>query len=345
MKTSALRSIFSRGKQSLELRLPKQHSSNITGRTSRLVWRFVTLVCVFPVITGGVVLIGHHTVSAQILTDSITSLRFGSQGPAVTALQEALRSQGFSIGVDGVFGSGTEDALRRFQENRGLTVDGIYGRSTEIALFGSGVTPGSPVSGTPGQADFLNTPAGSRTVRLGDRGSDVLQLQQLLNTVGVNAGIPDGNFGLTTLAAVERFQRDRGLTVDGVVGSSTWSALGIGSSPTPTQPVITPVPTTPLPSVPPTFPPSVVSPPVVSSGVVVTPLDTILAQGRYVVVVPGSNTRNITTIESELGRRAFLTRSGRGSFTTPGGYGSYSAAQDDALRLRGANLDARVERF
>lgn len=338
MKTSALRSIFSRGKQSLELRLPKQHSSNITGRTSRLVWRFVTLVCVFPVITGGVVLSGHHPVSAQILTDSITSLRFGSQGPAVTALQEALRSQGFSIGVDGVFGSGTEDALRRFQENRGLTVDGIYGRSTEIALFGSGVTPGSPVSGTPGQADFLNTPAGNRTVRLGDRGTDVLQLQQLLNTAGVNAGSPDGNFGLTTLAAVERFQRDRGLTVDGVVGPSTWSALGVGSSPTPIQPV-TPFPVTPLPL------PPISAPPVVNSGVVVTPLDTIIAQGRYVVVVPGSNTENIAIMESELGRPAFLTRSGRGSFTTPGGYPRYSAAQDAALRLRGANLDARVEFF
>jgi peptidoglycan hydrolase-like protein with peptidoglycan-binding domain len=49
----------------------------------------------------------------------------------------------------------------------------------------------------------------------------VLRLQRLLNLV------PDGAFGPITEAAVRRFQRDRGLDSDGIVGPLTWRALDV----------------------------------------------------------------------------------------------------------------------
>jgi peptidoglycan hydrolase-like protein with peptidoglycan-binding domain len=58
------------------------------------------------------------------------------------------------------------------------------------------------------------------TIRSGDRGSDVAELQVKL---GLTA---DGRFGAATEAAVEEFQDSHNLTPDGVVGPKTWAALG-----------------------------------------------------------------------------------------------------------------------
>lgn len=59
----------------------------------------------------------------------------------------------------------------------------------------------------------------------GGRGDPVRSAQACLNVYD-NAGLAtDGDFGPLTLAAVETFQRSRGLAVDGVVGAHTWGAL------------------------------------------------------------------------------------------------------------------------
>ena len=65
------------------------------------------------------------------------------------------------------------------------------------------------------------------TLRKGDRGEEVKTLQTLLNGYGYDLGSAgiDGDFGPVTEAAVKLFQKDRGLTVDGVVGVRTWKAL------------------------------------------------------------------------------------------------------------------------
>ncbi len=63
------------------------------------------------------------------------TLRFGSQGPQVELLQLALLRAGYTPGaVDGIFGQNTLVALRRFQQNSGLTPDGIAGARTWRAL-------------------------------------------------------------------------------------------------------------------------------------------------------------------------------------------------------------------
>lgn len=58
------------------------------------------------------------------------------------------------------------------------------------------------------------------TIRIGDRGSDVAEVQTKL---GLEA---DGRFGAVTEHAVEQFQSLNGLEPDGVVGPATWEKLG-----------------------------------------------------------------------------------------------------------------------
>lgn len=63
------------------------------------------------------------------------------------------------------------------------------------------------------------------TVRNGSRGADVKYLQQRLTILGYQPGATDGIFGVKTLSAVKKFQKDRGLVIDGIVGMKTWAAL------------------------------------------------------------------------------------------------------------------------
>ncbi|MCB9696354.1 MAG: peptidoglycan-binding protein [Alphaproteobacteria bacterium] len=58
----------------------------------------------------------------------------GAEGPAVTALQDRLRSAGIDIEVDGQFGPKTEKAVRDLQASLGLTPDGDVGPLTSAAL-------------------------------------------------------------------------------------------------------------------------------------------------------------------------------------------------------------------
>lgn len=65
------------------------------------------------------------------------------------------------------------------------------------------------------------------TLRKGDKGADVANLQRLLMQAGY--ALPkygaDGDFGNECLNAVKAFQKDKKLTVDGIVGAKTWKAL------------------------------------------------------------------------------------------------------------------------
>ena len=70
-------------------------------------------------------------------TCSITgspALKRGSRGPQVRELQTILNTQGERLSIDGIFGRGTEAAVKRFQQGQGLSVDGTVGPATARAL-------------------------------------------------------------------------------------------------------------------------------------------------------------------------------------------------------------------
>lgn len=77
-----------------------------------------------------------------------------------------------------------------------------------------------------GVAILWGNPAGtSAASRVGDSGDEITIIQMQLLSLGYDVGTPDGVFGDQTLAAVEAFQADNGLVVDGIVGDDTWREL------------------------------------------------------------------------------------------------------------------------
>lgn len=64
----------------------------------------------------------------------------------------------------------------------------------------------------------------------GSKGSEVKEVQRRLKQWGYYKGAVDGVFGAGTRSAVIAFQKKNGLTADGIVGASTYRALGMNSS-------------------------------------------------------------------------------------------------------------------
>lgn len=90
----------------------------------------------------------------------------------------------------------------------------------------------NPAMAQPGEQTAANTPPVQAApkediLRIGSRGDAVRELQQRLLKLGYDCGGAgaDGIFGNATLAAVRKFQSDRGLHVDGIAGPATKAAL------------------------------------------------------------------------------------------------------------------------
>lgn len=127
----------------------------------------------------------------------------GDSGRNVVTIQYLLRARGYSLTVDGSFGTTTKSKVVSFQQAKGLSADGVVGNNTWEALI--------------------------ITVQQGDNSDAVRAVQdQLKNRYGYNLTI-DGAFGSGTKSAVVSFQQSKGLTADGIVGPNTWVALVGGS--------------------------------------------------------------------------------------------------------------------
>lgn len=81
-------------------------------------------------------------------------LKRGSTGSDVRTMQQKLKNWGYYSGsVDGIFGSGTESAVKLFQRTNGLTADGIVGSATAAAL-GMTLTGGTSSGGSSTSSDL-----------------------------------------------------------------------------------------------------------------------------------------------------------------------------------------------
>jgi peptidoglycan hydrolase-like protein with peptidoglycan-binding domain len=131
----------------------------------------------------------------------------GSKYHPIKTLQRLLRARGWTVAVDGIFGSQTATAVQAVQLAAHLNVDAVVGPRTWAALIVQ--------------------------VSLGDDGDAVRGVQeefQFRNLSGdPSQGVQiDGDFGPQTQSAVVDFQQALGLDIDGVVGRDTWRALVSG---------------------------------------------------------------------------------------------------------------------
>lgn len=126
----------------------------------------------------------------------------GAGKARITALQYLLLEHQ-KIGVDGLWGPETSGAVRNVQKKFDLNVDGIPGPATLGAL--------------------------AEQIKRGDNGNIVKAAQAALNGKGASLEV-DGAFGSGTHSAVEKFQKDNNLGVDGIVGKWTWTELFKGGS-------------------------------------------------------------------------------------------------------------------
>ena len=89
---------------------------------------------------------GHEPVCPSYTYRVEYSLRLCDKGPAVSLIQQRLVAAGADISVDGYFGPGTEQAVRRVQQGNGLQVDGWVGPDTWGLLVPD--APGVDVDGS-----------------------------------------------------------------------------------------------------------------------------------------------------------------------------------------------------
>lgn len=132
----------------------------------------------------------------------------GGKVLSVKDIQKAINKKyGLNIGEDNKFGLETLEAITKAlqtelnrQYKAGLKVDGIFGQDTSGKLI---------------------------TIKKGDKGNITFLLQALLICRGDSLSPygADGTFGASTEQKVRSYQKDKGLSVDGIVGVNTWSKL------------------------------------------------------------------------------------------------------------------------
>lgn len=149
---------------------------------------------------------GGSTTTTTTPPTTTTQPATSTGNPAIKEVQTWL-NKNYKTGliVDGCYGAKTKAALVKAlqtelnkQNKAGLVVDGVYGNKTNAAVF---------------------------NLSVGSRGNITKVLQGLLICNGLGTNGFDGVYGNGTKTAVTTYQRNKGLTVDGVAGKQTFSKL------------------------------------------------------------------------------------------------------------------------
>ncbi len=151
------------------------------------------------------------------------TIPYGEQSTQVRKMQNALRNKGYYNGaVDGKFGPATKAAVIKYQKAIGITADGKPGNRTLTALY-EGKTAINQAHSY--ERTVWSTPTNPRTLYYGCTGRRVERLQYALKKAGVYKGNLDGIYGDLTYEAVRKYQRQKGLYVDGMAGTKTLASL------------------------------------------------------------------------------------------------------------------------
>ena len=118
---------------------------------------------------------------------SYSTLKYGSEGNEVIAVQQFLMSQGYEIEEYGIIGAETERAIKDYQAKNGLAADGIIGPNTWAVMMGSKPSSNNTTGGTDNTSD--KNPTGGVST------SDIKQMQAI---IGVGQ---DGKWGPKSTAA------------------------------------------------------------------------------------------------------------------------------------------------
>ncbi len=167
-----------------------------------------------------------------------TPLKEGDRGNNVLTIQNQLNRIRVNFPLipeinnpNGVFGSDTTSAVKKFQKTFMLFDDGIVGRTTWYKIS-SIYTAVKKLAELKSEGEYIGIGAAPPIVvlREGSRGEDVVQLQFLLNFIsefypGIPTVIENGVFDIRTKQSVMAFQKMFGLTQDGIVGPTTWQKL------------------------------------------------------------------------------------------------------------------------
>jgi N-acetylmuramoyl-L-alanine amidase len=155
------------------------------------------------------------------------ALRCGDRSAAVVEIRAALAALGLVDSPDAnlttgkhvafdVFDAELDQAVRAFQQHRGLLVDGVIGAATYRALKEASYRLG---------ARILSHQFGAPMY-----GDDVATLQARLQDLGFYTDLVDGYFGLQTHSALMSYQREYGLSPDGICGPGTLRSLNFLAS-------------------------------------------------------------------------------------------------------------------
>jgi murein DD-endopeptidase MepM/ murein hydrolase activator NlpD len=151
----------------------------------------------------------HLALPLTVIALSAAGLAHAMGSARVAALQVGLVRQGLYVGpVDGLEGPATERGVAALRKSAGVQANAIAGRKTRAAL------------GRWGKYEL-----GARTLRVGDSGWDVAELQFLLAWHGFPSALFTGVFESHVKAALVRYQRWAGAEPDGVAGPRTIGSL------------------------------------------------------------------------------------------------------------------------
>jgi peptidoglycan hydrolase-like protein with peptidoglycan-binding domain len=153
----------------------------------------------------------------------------GMKGEDVHRWQSRLAGRGYWIAADGDFGSLTDGVTRWFQTARGLESDGIVGPASQASMDNAEATDwkptgmGGPADPAPAQPPSPAWPGRYLMVQSPlMKGDDVRQWQQQMKNRGWTIGV-DGIFGEESRRVALKFQQEKGLAGDGIVGPTTWT--------------------------------------------------------------------------------------------------------------------------